>query len=104
MFSPRWRRIHWVSRCPLGVQLYNPSFDKDKFENTVLTINGRVGAPERGLCGSLPGAQRRPGQDYTSYSRGVLFTRTIQCANPTAYSGASESRSGTLFHAERDLA
>ena len=28
----------------LSVQLYNPSYDKDKFENTALTIDGRVGA------------------------------------------------------------
>src|SRR5437899_10221555 len=24
--------------------LYNPSYDKDRFENTALTINGRIGA------------------------------------------------------------
>ena len=28
---------------PLSVNLFNPSYDKDKFENTALTVNGKVG-------------------------------------------------------------
>ena len=28
----------------LSVQLFNPSYNKDKFENTALTIDGRIGA------------------------------------------------------------
>ena len=45
----------------LSVQLFNPSYDKDKFENTALTIEGRVGALKLAVCGRLPGAQRRAG-------------------------------------------
>ncbi len=55
----------------LNVQQYNPSVDKDRFEDTAWTVNGRAdtawtvngrgGSCEAGLHGRLPGAQRGRG-------------------------------------------
>ena len=45
----------------LTVQLYNPSWNKDKFSNTAWTLNGRIGMLEGRLHGRLPDAQRRAG-------------------------------------------
>ena len=51
-----------VTLSPLEVTLFNPSYDKDKFENTAWTVNGKIGTLEGGLYRRLPGAQRRSGQ------------------------------------------
>ena len=46
---------------PLSVTLFNNSYDKDKFENTALTVNGQVRRHEAHLQRWLPGAQCRAG-------------------------------------------
>jgi len=66
---------------PLSVQLYNPSYDKDKFENTALTINGRVGALKLVYAGSYLVRNVHQVQDYTNYARG-LYADYYQCVNP----------------------
>jgi iron complex outermembrane receptor protein len=66
---------------PLSVQLYNPSYDKDKFENTALTINGRVGALKLVYAGSYLVRNVDQVQDYTNYARG-LYADYYQCVNP----------------------
>ena len=66
---------------PLSVQLYNPSYDKDKFENTALTINGRVGALKLVYAGAYLVRNVEQVQDYTSYARG-LYVDYYQCVNP----------------------
>jgi iron complex outermembrane recepter protein len=66
---------------PLSVQLYNPSYDKDKFENTALTINGRVGALKLLYAGSYLVRNVEQVQDYTQYARGS-YVDYYQCANP----------------------
>jgi iron complex outermembrane receptor protein len=66
---------------PLTVQLFNPSYDKDKFENTALTLDGRVGALNLVYAGAYLVRNIEQVQDYTSYSRG-LYLDYYQCVNP----------------------
>jgi iron complex outermembrane receptor protein len=65
----------------LSVQLYNPSYNKDKFENTALTINGRVGALKLVYAGAYLVRNVEQAQDYTNYVRG-LYVDYYQCVNP----------------------
>jgi iron complex outermembrane receptor protein len=65
----------------LSVQLYNPSYDKDKFENTALTINGRVGDLKLVYAGAYLVRNIEQVQDYTNYVRG-LYVDYYQCVNP----------------------
>ena len=65
----------------LSVQLYNPSYDKDKFENTALTIDGRVGALKLVYAGAYLVRNVEQVQDYTNYARG-LYVDYYQCVNP----------------------
>ena len=65
----------------LSVQLYNPSYNKDKFENTALTINGRVGALKLMYSGAYLVRNVEQAQDYTNYVRG-LYVDYYQCVNP----------------------
>jgi len=65
----------------LSVQLYNPSYDKDRFENTALTINGRIGALKLLYAGSYLVRNVEQVQDYTNYARG-FYADYYQCVNP----------------------
>ncbi len=62
----------------LSVQLYNPSYDKDRFENTALTINGRAGALKLVYAGSYLVRNVEQVQDYTQYSRNT-YADYYQC-------------------------
>jgi iron complex outermembrane receptor protein len=62
----------------LSVQLYNPSYDKDRFENTSLTLNGRIGALKLVYSGSYLVRRIEQVQDYTNYARGV-YADYYQC-------------------------
>jgi iron complex outermembrane receptor protein len=65
----------------LSVELYNPAYNKDRFENTALTIDGRVGALKLVYAGAYLVRNVEQVQDYTSYARGSLADY-YQCANP----------------------
>src|SRR6202453_4361785 len=52
----------------LSVQLYNPSYDKDRHENTALTIEGRVGALKLLYAGAYLVRNVEQVQDYTNYA------------------------------------
>jgi iron complex outermembrane recepter protein len=65
----------------LTVQLFNPSYDKDKFENTALTINGRVGVLKLVYAGSYLVRNVDQVQDYTNYARST-YADYYQCVNP----------------------
>jgi iron complex outermembrane receptor protein len=69
----------------LSVQLYNPSYSKDRFENTALTIDGRVGALKLVYTGAFLVRNVEQVQDYTSYARGA-YADYYQCVNPTSNS------------------
>jgi outer membrane receptor protein involved in Fe transport len=66
----------------LTAQLFNPSYNKDRFENTALAINGRVGALKLLYAGSYLVRNIQQVQDYTNYARGSLYLDYYQCVNP----------------------
>ncbi len=88
----------------LSVQLYNPSFDKDRFENTALTVNGRVGALNLVYAGAFLTRNVEQVQDYTSYAR-FYFADYYQCTSPaqTGQQGQCYSPSTTWHDRERDI-
>ncbi|HMH30047.1 MAG TPA: TonB-dependent receptor [Steroidobacteraceae bacterium] len=65
----------------LSVQLFNPSYDKDRFENTALTIDGSIGALKLMYASSYLVRNIEQIQDYTNYARG-LYTDYYQCVDP----------------------
>ena len=66
----------------LTVQLYNPSYDKDRFENTALTVNGRVGNLDLVYAGAYLVRNVEQAQDYTAYAHGATYVDYYQCVNP----------------------
>jgi iron complex outermembrane receptor protein len=64
----------------LSTQLFNASYDKDRFENTALTISGRVGSLKLLYAGSYLVRNVEQVQDYTSYARST-YSGYYQCAN-----------------------
>jgi iron complex outermembrane recepter protein len=69
---------------PLSVALFNPSYNKDKFENTSLEIDGHVGDLKLVYAGGYLVRNVSQQQDYTNYSRGVFGTY-YQCIGATPY-------------------
>ena len=63
---------------PQSVTLFNPSFNKDRFENTALTVNGHVGPLSLVYAGSYLVRNVESVQDYTNYARG-LYADYYQC-------------------------
>ena len=89
--------------APLSVQMFNPSYYKDRFENTALTVNGKVGPLNLVYAGSYLLRNLEQMQDYTQYSRGV-YSDYYQCV--TAGSSVPADRcftpSATWHDAERN--
>jgi iron complex outermembrane receptor protein len=67
-----------VALPPQSVTLFNPSYNKDKFENTALTVNGRIGDLKLVYAGAYLVRNISQVQDYTNYSRG-LYSDYYQC-------------------------
>jgi iron complex outermembrane recepter protein len=55
---------------PQSVTLFNDSYNKDRFENTALVINGRIGDFRAVYAGSYLVRNVNTVQDYTNYARG----------------------------------
>ena len=87
----------------LSVELFNPSYDKDKFENTALTINGRAGALRLLYAGAYLVRNVEQVQDYTNYARS-LYVDYYQCANPgpTPATAQCFTPSSTWHNVERN--
>ncbi len=66
----------------LTTQLYNPSYDKDKFENTALTINGRLADLKVVYAGAYLVRNVDQVQDYTAYAHTGRYVDYYQCVNP----------------------
>ena len=64
-----------------SVELFNPSYDKDHWEDTQLTVQGRVGALRVIYAGSYLDRKANQQQDLTNYSRGV-YAGYYQCNYP----------------------
>jgi outer membrane receptor protein involved in Fe transport len=66
---------------PLEVTLFNPSFDKDRFESTAWTVNGRLGMLKAVYTGGYLVRNVEQVGDYTNYARGV-YADYYQCYGP----------------------
>ena len=56
----------------LSIEMYNPSYDIDKFSDTSWTLNGRIGALKLVYTGGYLTRKIDQVQDYTNYTRGPL--------------------------------
>jgi iron complex outermembrane receptor protein len=66
---------------PLEVTLFNPSYDKDKFESTAWTIDGKIGPLKAVYTGGYLDREVDQAADYTNYLRGV-YGDYYQCYGP----------------------
>ena len=66
---------------PLQVTLFNPAYDKDKFESTAWTVNGKFGDLKAVYTGGYLVRNVDQVGDYTNYARGV-FADYYQCYGP----------------------
>ena len=66
---------------PLEVTLFNPAQDKDRFESTAWTLNGRFGALKAVYTGGYLVRNVDQVGDYTNYARGV-YADYYQCYGP----------------------
>jgi outer membrane receptor protein involved in Fe transport len=69
---------------PLEVTLFNPAYDKDKFESTAWTLNGKFGDLKAVYTGGYLVRNVDQSGDYTNYSRGV-YADYYQCYGPSYY-------------------
>ena len=77
------------------VTVFNPSYDKDKFENTALTVNGKIGDLKLVYAGSYLVRDVEQQQDYTNYSRSV-YSAYYQCVG-LSLSSKSGNPNATCF-------
>jgi iron complex outermembrane receptor protein len=92
-----------VALPPLSVQLYNASDNYDRFENTALTVNGRIGMLSVVYNAAYLVRNVEQYQDYTNYARG-FYADYYQCLS-TAQTGAPPqcySPSTTWHETDRD--
>jgi iron complex outermembrane receptor protein len=87
-FGPTGQPIGSEPLPHLSVNIFNPSFDKDKFENTALTINGKVGDLKLVYSGGYLVRNVDQVGDYTNYARGV-YGYYYQCAGYSKTSAAA---------------
>jgi iron complex outermembrane receptor protein len=66
---------------PLEVTLFNPSSDKDRFESTSWTLNGKLGVLSAVYTGGYLVRNVEQVGDYTNYARGV-YADYYQCYGP----------------------
>jgi outer membrane receptor protein involved in Fe transport len=66
---------------PLEVTLFDNSYDKDRFENTAWTVNGKFGDLKAVYTGGYLVRHVNQVGDYTNYARGV-FADYYQCYGP----------------------
>jgi iron complex outermembrane recepter protein len=88
----------------LSVQLFNPSYDKDRFSNTAVTIEGQLDALQLLYAGSYLVRNVEQVQDYTAYARGGIYVDYYQCVNPgpTAATAQCFTPSSTWRDLERN--
>lgn len=80
--------------APLEVTQFNPSYDKDRFENTAWTIDGRIGLLKAVYTGGYLDRHVEQIGDYTNYSRGV-YADYYQCYGPGT--GGDNTLQSTCF-------
>lgn len=99
---------------PLSVNLFNPSYDKERWNSTELEVQGQVGPMSLVYAGSYLDRNTDQVVDYTNYSRGrygyyyqctgVSFSSTTGNANATCYSPSSTwHATNHLTHTSQEL-
>ncbi len=68
---------------PLEVTSFTPSYDKDKFENTAWTVNGKLGVLKGVYTGGYLIRTTEQQNDYTNYARGS-YGDYYQCTGGSA--------------------
>ena len=79
---------------PLEVTLFNPSYNRDHFESTSWTLNGKLGPIRAVYTGGYLVRKVEQVNDYTNYSRGV-YADYYQCYGPG--SGGDLTLTSTCF-------
>jgi len=85
----------------LSVQLYAPNYNRDEFENTALTVNGRVGGLKLVYSGSYLTRRIESQNDYTNYSRGV-YADYYQCTSSAVTGTPSKCYSPLAYWQEKE--
>lgn len=80
---------------PLSVNMFEPSFNDDRFENTALTVHGKVGPLSLVYAGSYLLRNVEQVQDYTSYARGP-YAAYYECTG-LSYSSAISSANARCY-------
>jgi iron complex outermembrane recepter protein len=75
---------------PQSVNVFNPSYNKDRFENTAWTVNGRLGVLKAVYAGSYLVRNVDTVQDYSNYARG-LYADYYQCYGPNPAQGLTST-------------
>jgi outer membrane receptor protein involved in Fe transport len=91
---------------PLEVTVFNNAFDKDKFESTAWTVNGKFGVLKAVYTGGYLVRNVEQVGDYTNYARGV-YADYYQCYGPgtgynTTLTSTCFSPSATWHSSERN--
>jgi iron complex outermembrane receptor protein len=91
---------------PLEVTVFNNAFDKDKFESTAWTVNGKFGPLKAVYTGGYLVRNVEQVGDYTNYARGV-YADYYQCYGPgtgynTTLTSTCFSPSATWHSTERN--
>jgi iron complex outermembrane recepter protein len=73
---------------PYSVNLFNPSYDKDRFENSALTVSGKVGPLSLVYSGAYLDRHIDQTLDYTNYARG-RYGYYYQCAGYSSKNAAA---------------
>jgi iron complex outermembrane receptor protein len=71
---------------PQSVNVFNPSYNKDSFENTAWTLTGHLGPLKAVYTGSYLVRNVETVQDYSNYARG-LYADYYQCHGPNSAQG-----------------
>jgi outer membrane receptor protein involved in Fe transport len=80
----------------LSVTMFNPSYSKDKFEITTLTLNGQIGWLKAIYAGGYVDRNLNSQSDYTNYSR-CYFADFYQCTTqPAQPKGGSIDRKSVV--------
>ena len=81
----------------LSVNLFTPQYDKDRFENTAWTLNGRLGALKAVYTGGYLVRKVDQVADYTNYNRGA-YGDYYSCIIPgTAQAKANGTPAGACL-------